>query len=65
MNCPICNAPDARVMRTLDQGATIERRRRCDKCGHRYDTLELDAQQIEKLKSLQETLRWVFEQVML
>ena len=43
MQCPMCRAPDSRVVdsRLGKDGAAIRRRRHCDGCGHRFTTYEL------------------------
>ena len=42
MKCPICNAPDSRVLdsRPIDDASSIKRRRECTKCGKRFTTYE-------------------------
>src|SRR5215470_6401060 len=42
MQCPMCRAPDSRVVdsRLGKDGATIRRGRLCDGCGHRFTTYE-------------------------
>ena len=42
MQCPMCRAPDTRVVdsRLGKDGDTIRRRRHCDGCGHRFTTYE-------------------------
>jgi transcriptional repressor NrdR len=42
MRCPFCQANDTQVLdtRKLDNGATIRRRRRCERCGRRFTTVE-------------------------
>ncbi len=42
MRCPYCQAADTQVLdtRKLDHGATIRRRRRCERCGRRFTTVE-------------------------
>lgn len=42
MRCPYCQANDTQVLdtRKLDNGATIRRRRRCERCGRRFTTIE-------------------------
>jgi transcriptional regulator NrdR family protein len=41
MNCPICSHPDHCVVRTEATPTSIRRRRRCERCGHRWHTTEL------------------------
>lgn len=42
MRCPYCQANDTQVLdtRKLDNGDTIRRRRRCERCGRRFTTVE-------------------------
>src|SRR5262245_2987619 len=42
MQCPMCRAPDSRVVdsRLGKEGDAIRRRRHCDGCGHRFTTYE-------------------------
>ncbi len=42
MQCPMCRAPDSRVVdsRLGKDGESIRRRRHCDGCGHRFTTYE-------------------------
>lgn len=42
MRCPACNYRDTKVVdsRVSTDGLSIRRRRECEKCGHRFSTLE-------------------------
>ena len=42
MKCPFCGAADTSVLesRTIEEGASIRRRRECGKCGKRFTTTE-------------------------
>jgi transcriptional repressor NrdR len=42
MHCPFCQHEDTRVIdsRVSDDGATIRRRRECEKCNERFNTFE-------------------------
>src|SRR5262245_40415288 len=42
MQCPMCRAPDSRVVdsRLAKEGDAIRRRRHCDGCSHRFTTSE-------------------------
>ena len=42
MKCPFCGEEDTRVIdsRPVDEGASIRRRRQCDKCSKRFTTYE-------------------------
>ncbi len=43
MSCPICSNDETRVVRK--NGKT--RRRECERCGHRWNTVEVDKQRYE------------------
>jgi transcriptional repressor NrdR len=42
MKCPFCKTPDSKVIdsRSSGEGATIRRRRECERCGKRFTTYE-------------------------
>ncbi|MFO7299975.1 MAG: transcriptional regulator NrdR [Actinomycetes bacterium] len=42
MLCPVCDAPDTRVIdsRPVEGGRAIRRRRECESCGHRFTSYE-------------------------
>lgn len=40
MKCPVCSCSDHRVIDTTESGDAIRRRRKCDRCRHRWTTLE-------------------------
>jgi transcriptional regulator NrdR family protein len=46
VNCPVCKHADHHVLRSKPVAGAIRRRRRCDRCGHTWNTLELDEQAI-------------------
>ncbi len=43
MKCPVCGAPDSRVLdsRPVEEGSSIKRRRECVQCGKRFTTYEV------------------------
>jgi len=42
MNCPNCNYPDMRVIRSnYDATDKVDRRRQCERCGNRITTQEI------------------------
>ena len=43
MHCPICNDPYTKVIdsRVPQEGVSVRRRRKCDKCEHRFTTFEM------------------------
>lgn len=42
MKCPFCTAPDTTVLesRAVEEGSSIRRRRKCEKCKRRFTTFE-------------------------
>jgi transcriptional repressor NrdR len=40
MKCPYCGFYESRVTDSRDQGGTIHRRRRCERCANRFSTVE-------------------------
>lgn len=42
MKCAICNSGEHRAIETVERENGIRRRRRCDRCGHRWTTWERD-----------------------
>jgi transcriptional repressor NrdR len=42
MKCSVCSSPDHRVMDTVETDDAIRRRRKCERCGHRWTTFERD-----------------------
>lgn len=60
MKCGICTSDQHRVVDTDESDAAIRRRRKCDRCGHRWTTWEtaerLDAVAIRRHLAALETL---------
>lgn len=42
MKCGICSSEEHRVADTVEQDDAIRRRRKCERCGHRWTTFERD-----------------------
>lgn len=42
MKCIVCKSDAHRVLDTTERDNAIRRRRRCDRCGHRWTTIERD-----------------------
>lgn len=40
MQCPHCGYADSKVLDSRDNGETVQRRRRCDRCNERFTTVE-------------------------
>lgn len=62
LNCPKCGETGLRCTdsRPTDNNTKIRRRRRCDKCEHRYSTVEIladDYQRYLELKKIENRLR--------
>lgn len=47
MNCANCNSAQHRVVATTERPDSIERRRECVTCGHRWKTVEAHAARFE------------------
>lgn len=52
MPCPYCGAKETQVAEALwdDHYKTVRRLRRCPKCDYRWDTVEVDYDQIRSLE---------------
>jgi transcriptional repressor NrdR len=48
MNCPTCHHTEHHVMRSKARGNVIRRVRQCDRCGHRWATLEIEERVVAK-----------------
>ncbi|MFM9926932.1 hypothetical protein VLK31_28375 [Variovorax sp. H27-G14] len=51
MKCPACTSTEQRVLSTRPGDARITRLRCCDACGHRWNTIELSAQNLTRMES--------------
>lgn len=51
MKCPACTSPEQRVLSTRGGDARITRLRCCDACGHRWNTVEIEAQKLHRMES--------------
>ncbi|HEU0027368.1 MAG TPA: transcriptional regulator NrdR [Ktedonobacterales bacterium] len=40
MRCPYCGYVDSKVIDSRDNGETVQRRRRCERCSERFTTME-------------------------
>ena len=58
MLCPRCGG-DTEVNRTLDLDFSIERNRRCMKCGRYFNTLEILLHEYEELASKRDAQRLI------
>lgn len=57
MKCPACTSDEQRVMSTRGGDQKIVRLRCCGACGHRWNTVELDAQSITRMESAVKAVR--------
>ncbi len=51
MRCPACTSTEQRVLSTRSGDLKITRLRCCDACGHRWNTVEIDAQNLTRMES--------------
>lgn len=51
MRCPACTSTEQRVLSTRSGDFKITRLRCCDACGHRWNTVEIDAQNLTRMES--------------
>lgn len=56
MRCPKCGAADVYVVDSRDKGEYIRRRRKCERCGHRWYTREVDEALILEIVACAEKL---------
>lgn len=57
MKCPACTSNEQRVMTTRTHTSKVMRLRCCDACGHRWTTVELDAQNLSRMESAVKAMR--------
>jgi transcriptional regulator NrdR family protein len=46
VKCPTCGHGEHRILRTKERGSAIRRNRQCDRCGHKWATLEVNENEI-------------------
>jgi transcriptional regulator NrdR family protein len=51
MKCPACTSTEQRVLTTRTGDSKVARLRCCDACGHRWNTVEVGAQDISRMES--------------
>lgn len=51
MKCPACTSAEQRVLSTRTADSRITRLRCCDACGHRWNTVEIGAQNLNRMES--------------
>lgn len=57
MECRVCQSPDNRVASTVAKQGMIRRRRICDRCGHRWTTVEAEEALFVDRESILASLR--------
>lgn len=50
MKCPACSSVEQKVMSTRAGTSRTGRLRRCNACGHRWNTIELTVQELQRLE---------------
>lgn len=51
MKCPVCTSTEQRVLSTRTSDSKVSRLRCCDVCGHRWNTAEIGAQDLQRLQT--------------
>lgn len=51
MKCPACTSTEQRVLSTRSGDSKITRLRNCDACAYRWNTVEIDAQNLNRMES--------------
>lgn len=57
MKCPACTSTEQRVLSTRTGDSKITRLRCCDACGHRWNTVEIGAQDMQRSQSAVTAIR--------
>ncbi|CAN5713129.1 hypothetical protein BH10PSE18_BH10PSE18_07850 [soil metagenome] len=57
MKCPDCGSEDQRVMSTRPGATKVTRLRCCNACGRRWNTIEVDAQNLARMESAVSAVR--------
>lgn len=53
MNCPKCGSDDTAVRDTRMTGIVRYRRRKCNRCGNKFSTMEIPMQEYIRLKEIE------------
>lgn len=53
MSCPLCRHDENHVIRSRERDGEVHRLRQCDRCGHRWQTIELPATDVERIKRIE------------
>ncbi|MES2187985.1 MAG: hypothetical protein V4505_25765 [Pseudomonadota bacterium] len=57
MKCPACCSDESKVATTKHGPARVSRLRDCIACGHRWHTVEVDAQNLARMESAAAAVR--------
>lgn len=57
MKCAACTSEEVRVMTTRHTDSKVMRLRCCSACGHRWTTVEVDAQNLSRMESTVKAFR--------
>lgn len=63
MNCPKCGHDVVSCIDSRPRNGTIYRRRKCMECGHRFSTLEISLDDMDRLKHKEALLRSLLDYV--
>lgn len=63
MICHLCSAEHSRIVRTL-YGKDVTRVRQCNSCGHRWKTIEVDAETVKRAREVQAKVKAIAETVL-
>ena len=58
MKCPICGMEKVSIGRSVSKEDSIVRRRICENCGHRWNTVEIDLDQYDSMCSTVKSMRY-------
>jgi transcriptional regulator NrdR family protein len=53
MSCPLCHHDEDHVIRSKERNDTVHRVRQCDRCGHRWQTVELPVADVERIRRIE------------
>lgn len=54
MTCPLCHHTEDRVVSSREREGNQERLRQCCQCGHRWRTIELPAERVQRVKRIEQ-----------
>lgn len=63
MKCPTCGSEKIKIYRSTSCEDNIIRRRLCENCGHAWNTVEIDLDQWNSVKSSFSKMKYVISQL--